>query len=180
MTWMKTYYNWLLRKLLIKKLSFTCSNKEQNSSLTHLCTLRNPYEYLNATKILVVWFIYCRMHSSDKIHLLGCSTDLLFQCPASCCCPETCFKNSFKALCPSMERTSQKSVKLWNFQICRDCTADAKASFLKSNQSSNFPTPPHPFRGFLITVFSRRKLWRVVILIPWGWVSGNGYFINYR
>ena len=99
---MKIYYKWLLRKLLIKKLSLTCSNKEQNSSLIHLCTLHNPYKYLHGTKILVMRFIYCRMYSSDKIHLLGCSTDLLFQCPASCCCPETCFKNSFKALCPSV------------------------------------------------------------------------------
>ena len=99
---MKIYYKWLLRKLLIKKLSLTCSNKEQNSSLIHLCTLHNPYKYLHGTKILVMRFIYCRMYSSDKIHLLGCSTDLLFQCLASCCCPETCFKNSFKALCPSV------------------------------------------------------------------------------
>jgi hypothetical protein len=102
----------VLRKLLIKKLSFTCSNKEQNSSLTHLCTLHNPYEYLNGTKLLVVRFIYCRKYSSDKIHLLGCSTDLLFQWPASCCCPETCFKNSFKALCPSVGECQGKEAEV--------------------------------------------------------------------
>lgn len=42
------------------------------SSLTDLCTLYNPYENLNGTKVLVVRFMYYRMYSFDKIHPQRC------------------------------------------------------------------------------------------------------------
>jgi hypothetical protein len=64
-------------------------------------------------------------------------------------------------------------------------------TFLSLSNFSNFPTPSYPFKGFVclfvlflflfyFTLFSRKNLWRIVILIPWAWVSGYGYFINCR
>jgi hypothetical protein len=46
-----------------RQLSFTCSNKEQNSSLAGRCTTHNSYLY--RTKIVVVKFIYCRVKQQD-------------------------------------------------------------------------------------------------------------------
>ena len=55
-----------------------------------------------------------------------------------------------------------------------------KLAFLSLTNFSNFPTPSHSFKEFLLPLFSRKKLWRVIIPIPWVPVSGYGYFINYR
>jgi hypothetical protein len=70
---MKVYYIWLLIKLTPKKESCLspAQTRSKISSLTDLCTLYNPYKKLNATKVLVVRFIGCRMYGSDKIHPLG-------------------------------------------------------------------------------------------------------------
>ena len=38
--------------------------------------------------------------------------------------------------------------------------------------------PPPLLKDFSSSLFSRKKLWRVVIQIFWVWVSGYGYFIN--
>jgi hypothetical protein len=71
---MKTYYNCLLIKLTHKKdicLSHA-RTRSRISSIPNLCTLHNPYRYLNGTKILVVRFIYYRMYNFSKIHPQRC------------------------------------------------------------------------------------------------------------
>lgn len=47
-------------------LPFTCSEKEQNSSLTDVCTLYNPYECLKSTKTSVRFICY-RMNSFGRL-----------------------------------------------------------------------------------------------------------------
>jgi hypothetical protein len=55
-----------------------------------------------------------------------------------------------------------------------------KLAFLSLTNFSNFPNPRHPFKKVFITLIQQEEVVRVVIPIPWVWVSGYGYFIDYR
>jgi hypothetical protein len=49
-------------------------------------------------------------------------------------------------------------------------------AFLRSNQLLHFPYPSlHPFQDISMPIFSRKKLWRVIVPVPWTWGSGGGY-----
>lgn len=103
--------------------------------------------------------------------------------PCFLCCPETSFQSSFRIIAipghlphPTFPTDPVgTSVKLWTFQICRVWITGAKATLLTSNKFSSFSSPLHPFREFLVTLFSRRKLWRVLITIP-KYISIAGIF----
>ena len=132
-------------------------------------------------------------YSSDKIHPRGCWDDLLSQLPASWSClqrlPEQLFAESPRAAADSCHPQFIQPFRRFQSELQSSPELSRhsetglqmhKLTFLNVTGLSNFPTSPHTLKKNSLPLFIRKKLWRAIILIPWAWVSGYGYFINYR